>query len=200
MVTLSDPLYADEKGTSRFFTISSSPLDAGELAFTTRLSDSAFKRSVDESSLGSSVNVEIIGGDLILPKSTFRQFVFIAGGIGITPFMSMLRYIDTKKLDYKITLLYSNRTVASTAYLDELTTLAKRNKKLTLMPTMTDDPSWYGETKRIDEAFIRNYVKDCSKSECFIVGSARMVEATNITLVAMKIPSDRQHAEEFPGY
>lgn len=200
MVSIHKPIYSDDKGATRFFSIASSPDQKGELVFTTRLSDSAFKRTLAELPIESSLEVEMMGGDLVLPESAERPLVFITGGIGITPFISMLRYVDKQKLNHKITLLYSNRTVASTAYLDELKAIAKRNKNIKVVPTMTDDSKWHGETKKIDAAFIRRYVENVTDSQYFLTGSERMVEAISKSLSDLNVPLGLQHTEVFPGY
>lgn len=200
MVTLPGPPFTDDKGDTRFFSISSSPMQTGELEFTTRLSDSAFKRSVADMPLGSNIEVEIVGGDLVLPESAARPLILITGGIGITPFISMLRYIDEQKLSHKVTLLYSNRTADSTAYLSELKSLASRNENINIVFTMTDDAAWDGEKRRIDAEFIRDYVPGYLQCEYYATGSARMVEAIGKSLTELEVPLTRQHSEVFPGY
>ncbi|MDZ7379022.1 MAG: FAD-dependent oxidoreductase, partial [candidate division KSB1 bacterium] len=73
-----------------------------------------------------------------------------AGGIGITPFISMLRYINEESLNYKITLIYSNSDRASTPFLEELQNMAKKNPSFKLILTMTQDPEWEGEKRRVE--------------------------------------------------
>src|SRR6266516_2656349 len=97
-VTLIDPPYDDEKGPRRHITVVTSPNERGVLGLCTRLRETAFKRSLAELPVGAEVEVEEPKGSFVLPEETDRPYVFIAGGIGITVFRSMLRYIDDKGL------------------------------------------------------------------------------------------------------
>src|SRR5829696_1578292 len=119
-VTLLDPPYDDERGPRRHFSVVTSPTDQGVLGFCTRLRESAFKRSLVELPLGTEVEVEEPKGSFVLPAETDVPYVFIGGGIGITVFRSMLRYISHEGLGHRVTLVYSNRDRASTAFLDHL--------------------------------------------------------------------------------
>jgi ferredoxin-NADP reductase len=141
-VTLIDPPYDDEKGPRRHITVVTSPNERGVLGLCTRLRDSAFKRSLAELPVGAEVEVEQPKGEFALPEDTSRPYVFIAGGIGITVFRSMLLYIAEEKLPHRVTLVYSNRDRASAAFLDELEELERANPNLRLVLTMTQDPGW----------------------------------------------------------
>src|SRR5919106_5652809 len=159
-VTLLDPPYDDEKGTRRHISVVTSPTERGVLGLCTRLRDSAFKRSLAELQVGDAVEVEEPKGEFALPEETDRPYVFIAGGIGITVFRSMLRYIADEGLPHRVTLLYSNRDRASTAFFDELRELERTVPSLEIVFTMTDDPEWEEETKRIDADFVRDHLDD----------------------------------------
>ena len=131
-VTLLDPPYDDEKGPRRHISVVTSPNERGVLGLCTRLRDSAFKRSLAELPVGTEVDVEEPKGNFVLPEETDVPYVFIAGGIGITVFRSMLLYLDEGQLPYVVTLLYSNRDRESAAFLDELTELDRRNENVLL--------------------------------------------------------------------
>src|SRR5438034_9423579 len=96
-VELLDPPYEDEKGPRRHISVVTSPTERGVLGLCTRLRDTAFKRSLEELPVGTEVDVEEPKGTFALPKETDRPYVFVAGGIGITVFRSMLRYIADRK-------------------------------------------------------------------------------------------------------
>src|SRR5947209_1415843 len=148
-VTLLDPPYDDEKGPRRHITVATSPTERGVLGLCTRLRDSAFKRSLAELPVGAEVEVEEPKGTFTLPEETDRRYVFVAGGIGITVFRSMLRFIADERLSYRVTLVYSNRDRESAAFLDELQDLERRIPGFRLCATMTQDTSWSGETRRV---------------------------------------------------
>src|SRR6266436_4991081 len=82
-VTLLDPPYDDEKGPRRHISVVTSPNERGVLGLCTRVRDSAFKRSLEELPVGAEVDVEEPKGTFLLPEDTTRDYVFIAGGIGI---------------------------------------------------------------------------------------------------------------------
>lgn len=119
-ITLKDLKYPDDRGNRRHFSIVNSPNKKGIIIFTTRESDSGFKKTLDELAIGTEVELGPIAGVFTLPDDTKKTLVFIAGGIGITPFMSMLQYLKETNNPYNITLVYSNRDQSSTAFLDEI--------------------------------------------------------------------------------
>src|SRR5436190_345017 len=92
-IELLDPPYRDEKGARRHITAVTSPTERGVIGLCTRLRESAFKRSLAELPVGSEVEIEPPKGTFVLPDDSLRPLVFVAGGIGITPFRSMLRYM-----------------------------------------------------------------------------------------------------------
>src|SRR5215208_1723403 len=96
----------DEKGLRRHISIVTSPTEPGVLGLATRIRDSAFKRTLVELDVGDEVIVEEPKGSFVLPEDTSREYVFLAGGIGITVFRSMLRYIADEELPYRITLVF----------------------------------------------------------------------------------------------
>ena len=155
-VELLDPPYEDEKGPRRHISVVTSPTERDVLGLCTRIRDSAFKRSLAELEVGAEVEVEEPKGDFKLPEDTEPHYVFIAGGIGITVFRSMLRYIADTGEPYDVTLVYSNRDRASTAFLDELTELESQIPGFELVVTMTGDPEWTGESRRVDADFLRD--------------------------------------------
>src|SRR5919106_4723776 len=148
-VTLPDVGHQDDKGLRRHITVVTSPNEKGVLGLATRMRDSAFKRSLRDLPVGAGVEVEPPKGSFTLPDDTSRPLVFAAGGIGITLFRSMLRFIREERLPYRVTLIYSNRDSESTAFLDELRELERALPDFRLVLTMTQDAGWEGESRRI---------------------------------------------------
>ncbi len=199
-ITLINPPHTDKKGNQRHFSIVNSPNEKGILTMTTRIRDSAFKRSLFEIPVGTEVEIGIINGSFILPDDKSQPIVFIAGGIGITPFISMLRYINEENFDYKITLLYSNRDRESTAFLEELENIAKNNPKFKLILTMTDDSKWQGEKRRINTQFIEEYFSEPKSCFYLIAGPPAMVKAMHDVLSEVGVEQKNIKTEDFSGY
>jgi ferredoxin-NADP reductase len=200
-VTLLDPPYEDEKGPRRHITVVTSPNERGVLGLCTRLRDSAFKRSLAELPIGAEVEVEEPKGSFLLPEDTNQRYVFIAGGIGITVFRCMLRYIAEEQLPHRVTLVYSNRDRDSAAFLDELFELEHDNRNLELVLTMTDDPGWDGETRRIEAGLLRDHLGNELQSLTYLIaGPPAMVEGVVGTLQAAGVPEAQLRPERFSGY
>jgi ferredoxin-NADP reductase len=200
-VELLDPPYDDDKGPRRHITVVTSPTERGVLGLATRLRDSAFKRSLKELPEGAEVEVEHPKGSFVLPEETDRPYVFIAGGIGITVFHSMLRYIADKGLPHRVTLVYSNRDRQSTAFYDELREFEADNPNLEVVFTMTEDSGWEGETRRIDAEMLRDHLGEELDSYTYLVaGPPAMVNGVAEALEGAGIPEDQVRPARFSGY
>jgi ferredoxin-NADP reductase len=148
------------------------------------------------------VDVEQPKGSFLLPEDTSKDYVFLAGGIGITPFRSMLRYIADKSLDdYKITLLYSNRDKESAAFFDELQELEQRIPGLRVVFTMDEDESWEGESRRIGPELCADVLGGDLKSFHFMIaGPPGMAKAVEASLLEAGVPEDQVQSDSFSGY
>jgi ferredoxin-NADP reductase len=200
-VTLLDPPYDDEKGPRRHISVVTSPNERGVLGLCTRLRDSAFKRSLAELPVGAEVEVEQPKGSFVLPAETDLPYVFVAGGIGITVFRSMLRYIAEEGLPHRVTLVYSNRDRESAAFLDELGELERALESLDVVLTMTDEPGWDGESRRIGPELLRDHLgADLGSFRYLLAGPPGMVEGVVEQLQGAGVPDERIVAERFSGY
>jgi ferredoxin-NADP reductase len=200
-VELLNPPYDDDKGPRRHITVVTSPTERGVLGLATRLRDSAFKRSLDEMPEGAEVDVEQPKGSFVLPEDTGKEYVFLAGGIGITVFRSMLRYIADKGLDYTITLVYSNRDRESTAFFDELHELEQAISGLRVVFTMTEDEGWDGEARRIDAELLHDLLGDDLTAYSYMVaGPPGMAKGVTAGLAEAGVPEDQVQSDSFSGY
>ena len=136
-VTLTDPLETDAEGNTRTFSIASPPF-ANELVFTTRMRNTAFKRSLKQVMLTAEVKISPAAGSFTLHKNLTKPAIFLAGGIGITPFLSMAQQADRDRLSQKLFLFYSNRRPEDAAFLDTLRALETTNPNFRLICTMTE--------------------------------------------------------------
>ena len=200
-VTLPDLGDDDEKGLRRHITVVTSPNEKGVLGFATRMRDSAFKRTLRELPVGSEVEVEPPKGQFGLPEDPSRPLVFVAGGIGITVFHSMLRYIHEEQLAYDVTLIYSNRDRASTAFLEELRELEQALPGFRLVLTMTQDPDWEEETRKVDAEFVKDYLgEDLDRYTFLVAGPPAMAEGVQGALQEAGVRNENVSAERYSGY
>src|SRR4051794_24006192 len=199
-VTLLDPPYDDEKGPRRHITVVTSPTERGVLGLCTRLRDSAFKKTLAELEVGDEVEVEPPKGDWALPEDTSRPYVFIAGGIGITVFHSMLHYIADTGEPYRVTLVYSNRDRESTPFLAELQEFERTLPDFRLVLTMTQDEGWEGESRYIGADLLRDQLGDVAEPTYLIAGPPPMVESVVEALSSAGVPEEQVLPDRFSGY
>ncbi len=200
-VELLDPPYEDDRGNRRHISVVTPPSERGVLGLCTRLRDTAFKRSLVELEVGDEVEVEQPKGSFVLPRPTERPYVFVAGGIGITVFHSMLRFIADEGLDHRVTLVYSNRDRESAAFLDELRELERALPGLTLVLTMTEDSGWEGESRRVDAAMLRDHLgSELGSFEYLVAGPPAMTEGVVDALGGAGVPEEQIRSDSFSGY
>ena len=199
-VELPDRGHQDEKGLRRHISLATSPTERPLVGLATRLRDTAFKRTLTELEVGDEVQVEEPKGSFLLPEATEPKYVFVAGGIGITVFRSMLRYIADEQLPHRVTLVYSNRDRESAAFLDELEELERRVDGLSLILTMTDEPGWEGETRHLDANVLGELLGGLADKTFFVAGPPPMAEAVAESLTKAGLPEERVLADKFSGY
>jgi ferredoxin-NADP reductase len=202
-LTIPSPRYTDAGGTSRTFSIASSPSDAPRITVATRLTGSAFKRSLLESPPGVEVDLDGPFGSFVLHRNAKKAAVFIAGGIGITPFRSLVKDATERRLPHPITLFYSNRTPASTAFLADLEAWQAQNANFRLVATIADASGgqpWSHAVGLMDAAFIRPHVQDWTSAICYLAGPPAFVKALRAALDQVGADPDNIRTEEFSGY
>ena len=201
-MTLIDPPATDSEGNSRAFTIASAPWET-DLMIATRMRDTAFKRVLNALPIGSDVKIGGPFGTLLLDLQSARSVVFLAGGIGITPFKSMMEYVADKKLPNDLKLLYSNKTPELIAYKKELDALCEANPNFEAAYTITrpeeSKVAWTGHTGRINEDFIRKHAPDYSKRLWYLCAGDSMVAGMLTLLESMGVEKKRVKREVFTG-
>jgi ferredoxin-NADP reductase len=190
----------DEKGLRRHISLVTSPTEEGVVGLATRLRDTAFKQTLAELEVGDEVEVEEPKGSFLLPEETGGEYVFVAGGIGITVFRSMLRYIADEGLPYRITLVYSNRDSESAAFRDELEELERRIDGLRVVLVMTDEEEWEGERRRLDADVLGELVGGLEGKQFLVAGPPEMAQAVADSLLSAGLPEERVLADKFSGY
>lgn len=194
-----DHKHPDERGTSRFFTIASSPTES-YLMITTRIIQSSFKKTLIEQKIGSEVQMRGPHGAFVLDESDTSPRIFLAGGVGVTPFRSMIVYAENKNLSIPMTLLASFSTKDEFIFYDELNSLSGNLRKIIFTITKPGDYDWNGETGRIDEEKIKKHALDIYNSQFFIAGPAPYVEAMEKLVNSLGVSKENIKIENFPGY
>jgi ferredoxin-NADP reductase len=206
-------VYNDPKGPIRHFTISSSPTE-DFIMFSTRIRDSPYKRRLSTLEQGAKVKVRGPEGQFVLHQDYSKPAVFLSGGIGVTPFRSMIKYATDTQLPLKIIMFDSNRNRENILFKKEFDDWAKINKNLRIIYTISDDEQqqqqssstandWKEEHGRINKAMILKYLDNnmLNNSIFYICGPPSMLKAMQSLLQDdLEIPKERIKVEEFTGY
>jgi ferredoxin-NADP reductase len=202
-MTLLDPPETDAEGNTRAFSMASAP-DDETLMVATRMRDTAFKRVLTNMPLGTAVKIEGAFGNLTLHNNAARSAVFLAGGIGITPFRSILFRAAKEKLPHRIFLFYSNRRPEDAPFLEDLQALERENSNYKLIATMTEMKKslrpWRGEAGLISKEMLSRHLKDVGSPIFYIAGPPDLVKALHLMLSSSGIDDDDIRTEQFAGY
>lgn len=193
----------DDRGTTRYFTIASSPHVKDMVMFTIRIFDSSFKRSLYNLHEGDLVEFFGPMGWFLLPKHEGMEKVFLAGGIGVTPFHSLLHFLEDQKLTQPITLFVSFKTKEEMVFFEEFQKITKKNKKIRVIYTLTQEDGaidWIGEKGRISHEMFKKHKIDIHKPMYYIVGSPKMVAGVREMLLKLGIDEEKIEVEDFTGY
>jgi len=182
------------------FSFSNSPTEIGYLEFTTRLRDSEFKNALIGLKKGDTVKLNGPFGEFLL-KVGAEKISMLSGGIGITPFRSMIKYCTDKRLKTKITLIYGNRSEADIAFKDELDIMQKENSNLKVVHTLSETvEGWSGYKGHIDESMIKKEIPDYADNIFYCSGPPGMVKVIGDLILNIGVNKDNIIRENFSGY
>jgi ferredoxin-NADP reductase len=202
-LTFVDPPETDAEGSVRTFSIASAP-EEELLLVATRMRDSAFKRIAARMPIGTEVRLEGPFGNLTLHADAARAAVLIAGGIGITPFRSLLVHAVRAGLPHRLFLFYANRRPEDAAFLTELQTMQSDNARYTFVGTMTameqSHRSWLGETGYFTPAMLARFLPDGARPIYYVAGPPAMVGGVQVMLDSAGVPKADIRTEKFTGY
>lgn len=207
-------VYNDPEGPVRHFSLASSPTEE-EIIISTRIRDTPYKKRLSSLEIGSKAKVTKPLGKFVLHDYS-KPAVLISGGIGVTPFRSMVKYATDKQLPIRIVMFDSNRNIPNILYKEEFDECLNRNTNLKIVYTITEkeddnQPSsapgvnkeWKGERGRIDKAMLERHLNDneIKNSIYYICGPAGMLNAIKELLQnSLQISMDQIRTEEFTGY
>ena len=195
----------DERGDSRVFTISSSPTDTEFITITTRIIQSSFKLCLASLKPAEIVQFDGPWDDLNFDEKDTTPHVFLAGGIGVTPYHSIVKYCMEKKIKTPMTLFVSWKNKEEMIF-DEIFRNANRHiDNFSYVPALTEEKgldinNWDGEIGRIDENMIKKYVPSVLDAKYFFSGPPVFVSTLKQMVKGMGVPYDKIITEEFEGY
>jgi ferredoxin-NADP reductase/nitrite reductase/ring-hydroxylating ferredoxin subunit len=201
-------VYNDPKGPVRHFTIASSPTEEFIL-ISTRIRDSPYKKRLDSLQIGTEVKVRGPLGKFTLHEDYSKPAIFLSGGIGVTPFRSMIKYATDKNLPIRIIMFDSNRNEQNILFRTDFENCSKTNENLRIIYTITDEQNvtvnkeWNGEKGTIDVAMLKRHLEpgDLEKSIFYICGPPAMLKAMQELLEQnLHVVPERIKVEEFTGY
>jgi glycine betaine catabolism B len=194
----------DIRGNRRYFTIASSPTeDTIRLGIKFYQNGSSFKNALKVVDANSILVGGQLGGDFTLPKDTSKKLAFLAGGIGITPFRSMVKYLVDTREKRDVVLLYSNKVSSEIMYADVFDQGVKQAGLKTVY-TLTDPnflPSgWKGRVGRVDQKMVEAEIPDWKERTFYLSGPHVMVTAFETILKEMGLPQRQIKIDFFPGF
>ncbi len=189
-------LYRHSKLSSQHpFTISSTPTRPG-LSFTVKEAGD-FTGGIRETRPGSPVYLEGPFGTFSILDHPADAYVFIAGGIGVTPFISMIRYLADTDSTKAVTLIWANKTERDIAFRQELQKTEASMPRLRIIHVLSRDPSWPGEKGRITTDLISRHTYESGLVDYFICGPEGMMDTASSCLSELGVPKGRIHSERF---
>lgn len=183
----------DSRGSRRYFTLASSPTENSlRIGVKFYPNGSSWKKTLSEMKVDEPILAGQLSGEFTLPKNPSQKLVLMAGGIGVTPYRAMIKYLIDKGEKRDMVLLYSVKNEAEIAYKD----IFESGKAIGLKTFyITTDSMGYLDAPKISKA-----VPDFKERKFYISGPHGMVDAFEKTLKSMGVSSSQIKIDFFPGY
>ena len=193
----------DARGNRRFFTLASAPTEKTlRLGVKFYQESSTFKKAMLKMNVGDEIVASQLTGDFTLPENPRQKCVFIAGGVGVTPFRSMIKYLLDTHRPRQITLFYANKTADDILYKDVFDR-AKHELGIQTIYTVTDTQNlpatWTGITGRITPQLIKSKLPDYRRCIFYLSGPKGMVDSFKETLEKMHVRRSSIRTDFFSG-
>lgn len=194
----------DSRGNRRYFTIASSPTEKDlRIGIKFYPNSSSFKKTLFSLNKGDKIIAGNLTGDFVLPKDTNKKFIFILGGIGITPFRSIAKYLLDNNKKISAVVFYSNKSKSDIVYKDLLDE-AESKLGVKIIYNLTDleniPKDWKGEKGRLDKDLIKKYASDYKERIFYLSGPHAMVSGFEEVLYKMGVKPTNIKKDFFPGY
>lgn len=190
--------YPDAKGATRHFTISSSPTEGDLLRLTTKIrAESGYKKTLDELPMGSLIEIQEPNGTFFFDEKETGPHIFLAGGIGITPFRSMIKYVADKKLQIPIYLIYSNSD-PDIPFKKEFDGITRSYPNIKILYVVSSTQGRLDQIKI--ESFVNGWKLNDLKPTWWVCGPPPFIDAMEDILNKIKVPGGQIRSEKFTGY
>jgi ferredoxin-NADP reductase len=192
----------DSRGNRRYFTVASSPTEK-DIHVAVRVApkqSSSFKTSMLHMHIGDTMVASHLMGDFVLPADVSKKLVFIAGGIGVTPFRSMIKYLADKKEKRDIVLFYQTAKEEDLAFRDFFEIVKEAVGIKTVYVVTEPDTRWQGMTGRLTEKMIKGSLPDYDERIFFLSGPNPMVQSYKKLLLSLGIQKINIKTDYFPGF
>ncbi len=183
---------------NRAFSISSSPDSRDYWEVTVRKTGFVSSYMDETLKVGDRVIVKSLGGEFYFQEAGAKELVLLAGGTGIAPLMSMIRYVIDRHLPTKLTLIYSCRSLEDIIFREELERISVTQPNIQCVFTMTRsvDDSWRGHRGRISRELLEEYISNF-KALFYLCGPDAMVQSGLSHLKEMGVNEDRIRLEKW---
>ncbi len=187
------------KELSKHFSFSSSPTEKEHIEFTKKFTDSEFSAALKMLKVGDWTHIEAPFGKFTYEDE--RNVGMLAGGIGITPLLSICKFCTDLQLSTKITLLYGSRTEADIAFREELETMQQQNKNFKVIFILNQaDSNWQGAVGVVTADMIKREIPDYKETTFYTCGPPAMVEVMEKLVESLGLPKTQLKREYFAGY
>ncbi len=190
----------ENKELTHHFSFSSSPTEKEHIEFTKKITDHEYSLALKAAKVGDWAIIDAPYGQFTFEGES-PKIALLAGGIGITPFVSICKNATDKQLDTEITLFYGCRTEGDIAFREEFETMQKQNKNLKMVCIINQPSSeWKGETGIITADMIKKTLPDYKETVFFTCGPPPMVKAMENIIESLGLPKTQLKKEYFTGY
>ncbi len=190
----------DGKELTHHFSFSSSPTQKDFFEFTKKITDHEYSTALKNAKVGDWARIDAPYGKFTF-EGEYPKIVLLAGGIGVTPFVSICKNAADKHLDCKITLFYGCRSEADMAFREEFEAMAAVNKNFRAVMTLSQaSPQWKGLTGNISADLIKQVLPDFREQVFFACGPPPMVQAMSALVEGLGLPKEQLKLEYFTGY
>jgi ferredoxin-NADP reductase len=190
----------DKNELTHHFSFSSSPTEKDHCEFTKKLTEHEYSLALKTAKIGDWARIDAPYGKFTF-DGEYPKIALLAGGIGITPFISMIKNATDKRLDAKIALFYGCRTENDIAFKEELESMQNENKNIKIVCVVNQPSShWTGQTGIITAEMIEKVLPDYRENVFYTCGPPPMVKAMEAIVESLGLPKNQMKQEYFTGY